>query len=76
MWAAKVFISDYNDPKTWECTCVPFLVRTQAHLDVADLDKVGVMHTGLPGFKHRENKEPLNVDLQACSSLTLCAQNR
>ncbi|KAK4703628.1 hypothetical protein P7C70_g2589, partial [Phenoliferia sp. Uapishka_3] len=34
------------------------------------LDKVGIMHTGMPGFKHRANKEPLKVDLQALS-LTL-----
>ncbi|KAM0748005.1 hypothetical protein T439DRAFT_305175 [Meredithblackwellia eburnea MCA 4105] len=34
------------------------------------LDKVGIMHTGAPSFKHRVNKEPLKVDLQALS-LTL-----
>ncbi|KAL8280961.1 hypothetical protein RQP46_006640 [Phenoliferia psychrophenolica] len=34
------------------------------------LDNVGVLHTGAPGFKHRVNKDPLKVDLQALS-LTL-----
>jgi len=26
------------------------------------LDKVGIMHTGLPGFKHRESKPELRVE--------------
>ncbi|BGP14567.1 hypothetical protein JCM10213v2_002516 [Rhodosporidiobolus nylandii] len=34
------------------------------------LDKVGEMHTGRPAFKHRQNKQPLIVDLQYLS-LTL-----
>ncbi|ORY79343.1 Protoglobin-domain-containing protein [Leucosporidium creatinivorum] len=59
MWTAKILTSDYEDPKTFEY-----------------MDKVGVMHTGVrsfgrqPGFAHRENKEPLFIDLQALS-LTL-----
>jgi hypothetical protein len=27
------------------------------------------MHTGAPGFKHRESAQPLSVDLLACSTL-------
>ncbi len=27
------------------------------------------MHTGLPGFKHRAAKQPLHVDLYACTLL-------
>ncbi|ORY72205.1 Protoglobin-domain-containing protein [Leucosporidium creatinivorum] len=33
------------------------------------MDRVGMMHTGRPGFKHRENKTPLHVDLMACTLL-------
>lgn len=32
-------------------------------------DRVGLMHTGVAGFKHREKKAPLFVDLLACSLL-------
>jgi len=34
------------------------------------MDRVGVMHTGQPAFKHRLNKQPLHVDLHALT-LTL-----
>lgn len=40
------------------------------------LDKVGIMHTGVAGFKHRENKEALLVDLQACSFFSLLASQQ
>ncbi|KAG8749744.1 hypothetical protein FRC11_011081, partial [Ceratobasidium sp. 423] len=33
------------------------------------LDKVGVMHTGKAGFKHREKKDPLFVDYAHCAIL-------
>ncbi|ORY90649.1 Protoglobin-domain-containing protein [Leucosporidium creatinivorum] len=33
------------------------------------LDKVGLMHTGNPAFKHRANKDPLIIDLLACNAL-------
>ena len=52
-WALKVFTADYSLPSTWEY-----------------LDKVGLMHTGQSaGFKHRETKPALFVDLLACSLL-------
>ncbi|KAG8744010.1 hypothetical protein FRC10_010989 [Ceratobasidium sp. 414] len=52
IWVAKVFTSDYTDPKTFEY-----------------LDKVGIMHTGQAGFKHREKKAPLHVDYVHCAIL-------
>ncbi|KAI5292413.1 hypothetical protein KEM52_006376 [Ascosphaera acerosa] len=33
------------------------------------LDKVGLMHTGNPGFKHREKRPELYVELQHCALL-------
>ncbi|EUC59283.1 protoglobin protein [Rhizoctonia solani AG-3 Rhs1AP] len=33
------------------------------------LDRVGVMHTGKAGFKHREKKDPLFVDYAHCAIL-------
>ncbi|KAF8603717.1 hypothetical protein BDV93DRAFT_493283 [Ceratobasidium sp. AG-I] len=33
------------------------------------LDRVGIMHTGVAGFKHREKKTPLNVDYVHCAIL-------
>ncbi|GAA5868677.1 hypothetical protein JCM8547_003779 [Rhodosporidiobolus lusitaniae] len=33
------------------------------------LHKVAIMHTGAPGFKHRENKDPLVVQLQPMALL-------
>ncbi|CAE6464570.1 hypothetical protein ACGC1H_006048 [Rhizoctonia solani] len=33
------------------------------------LDRVGVMHTGKAGFKHREKKDPLFVDYTHCAIL-------
>ncbi|GAA5923037.1 hypothetical protein JCM1841_000290 [Sporobolomyces salmonicolor] len=33
------------------------------------MDKVAAMHTGLAGFKHREKKDPLIVDLQPMALL-------
>ncbi|CAE6469834.1 unnamed protein product, partial [Rhizoctonia solani] len=33
------------------------------------LDRVGVMHTGKAGFKHREKKNPLFVDYAHCAIL-------
>ncbi|KAG8781106.1 hypothetical protein FRC12_022216 [Ceratobasidium sp. 428] len=32
-------------------------------------DKVGIMHTGQAGFKHREKKSPLHVDYTHCAIL-------
>ncbi|KAF8747334.1 Protoglobin, partial [Rhizoctonia solani] len=33
------------------------------------LDRVGIMHTGKAGFKHREKKDPLFVDYAHCAIL-------
>ncbi|KAI5294054.1 hypothetical protein KEM55_006794, partial [Ascosphaera atra] len=53
-----------------------YLVRLVSNKNWADdapfwdyLNKVGVMHTGVAGFKHREKRPELRVEIQHCSLL-------
>nr|KMM73207.1 hypothetical protein CPAG_09496 [Coccidioides posadasii RMSCC 3488] len=53
-----------------------YLVKLVSNTDWSDnskfwdyLDKVGVMHTGEPGFKHRAKRPQLRVELMHCSAL-------
>lgn len=53
-----------------------YLVKLVSNSDWSDesrfwgyLDKVGVMHTGQPGFKHRENRPQLRVEIMHMSLL-------
>ncbi|KAL2223054.1 Protoglobin-domain-containing protein [Thermoascus aurantiacus ATCC 26904] len=53
-----------------------YLVKLVSNSNWADdspfwtyLDKVGVMHTGEPGFKHREKRPQLRVEYMHCGAL-------
>lgn len=53
-----------------------YLVKLVSNTDWSDnskfwdyLDKVGLMHTGEPGFKHRAKRPQLRVELMHCSAL-------
>ncbi|KAJ3825546.1 Protoglobin-domain-containing protein [Lentinula raphanica] len=51
-WARRVLTSDYSDPAG----------KTWAYMD-----KVGIMHTGVKAFKHREGVKPLVVPYRDCA---------
>ena len=85
-WLAKIITADFDDIKvrpprglcyapdisltshllTHSITHYPVLVMQVWEF----MDRVGVMHTGQPAFKHRLNRQPLHVDLHTLT-LTL-----
>ncbi|KAJ3980823.1 Protoglobin-domain-containing protein [Lentinula detonsa] len=51
-WARRVLTSDYSDPAG----------KTWSYMD-----KVGIMHTGVKAFRHREGVKPLVVPYRDCA---------
>jgi hypothetical protein len=59
----KVFTSDYTNPMV-SFAPADLGITLTGRKTFEYLDKVGIMHTGQAGFKHREKKAPLHVDCE------------